>query len=68
MVILRRVHVWGDLQPSANVLDPLCIQMPGSIYELLGAAEIIPWCWEGGWDMHLMVAEDGGTYRASVGV
>ena len=30
------------------------------IYRLLGAAEIIPWCWEGGWDVHLMAAKEGG--------
>ena len=42
--------------------------MPGSMYKLLGAAEIIPWFWEGDWDVHLMMAEDGGTYHASVHV
>ena len=25
MAIISRVHVWGDLQFGANVLDPLCI-------------------------------------------
>ena len=37
--------------------------MPGSIYKVLGAAEISPWRWEGAWDVHLMAAKEGDIPR-----